>query len=84
MIKSESQEIDNSIIKEKITMDQYEKLYKKYLEEKNLKHNPFIRKAFDISNISKYEIIENNDEDDKEPPLPPLEELSEKAQNEAK
>ena len=84
MIKRESQEIDNSIIKEKITMDQYEKLYKKYLEEKNLKHNPFIRKAFDISSISKYETIENNDEDDKEPPLPPLEELSEKAQNEAK
>lgn len=84
MIKSEGQEIDNSIIKEKITMDQYEKLYKKYLEEKNLKHNPFIRKAFDISNISKYEIIENNDEDDKEPPLPPLEELSEKTQNEVK
>ncbi|MGL5932149.1 MAG: hypothetical protein ACRCY7_04480, partial [Cetobacterium sp.] len=66
------------------TMDQYEKLYKKYLKEKNLTHNPFIRKAFDISNIGKYEIIENNDEDDKEPPLPPLEELSEKAQNEAK
>lgn len=83
-IKNENQEIENLIIKEKITMDQYEKLYKKYLKEKNLTHNPFIRKAFDISNISKYEIIENNDEDDKEPPLPPLEELSEKAQNEAK
>lgn len=83
-IKNENQEIENSNIKEKITMDQYEKLYKKYLKEKNLTHNPFIRKAFDISNIGKYEIIENNDEDDKEPPLPPLEELSEKAQNEAK
>lgn len=83
-IKNENQEIENSIIKEKITMDQYEKLYEKYLKEKNLTHNPFIRKAFDISNIGKYEIIENNDEDDKEPPLPPLEELSEKAQNEAK
>lgn len=83
-IKNENQEIENSIIKEKITMDQYEKLYKKYLKEKNLTHNLFIRKAFDISNIGKYEIIENNDEDDKEPPLPPLEELSEKAQNEAK
>lgn len=83
-IKNENQEIENSNIKEKITMDQYEKLYKKYLKEKNLTHNPFIRKAFDISNIGKYEIIENNDEDDREPPLPPLEELSEKAQNEAK
>lgn len=83
-IKNENQEIENSIIKEKITMDQYEKLYKKYLKEKNLTHNPFIRKAFDISNKNKYEVIENNDEDDKEPPLPPLEELSEKSQNEAK
>lgn len=82
-IKNENQEIENSIIKEKITMDQYEKLYKKYLEEKNLTHNPFIRKAFDISNISKYEIIENND-DDKNPPFPPIEELSEKSQKEAK
>ncbi len=83
-LKNENQEIENSIIKEKITMVQYEKLYKKYLKEKNLTHNPFIRKAFDISNIGKYEIIENNDEDDKEPPLPSLEKLSEKAQNEAK
>lgn len=82
-IKNENQEIENSIIKEKITMDQYEKLYKKYLEEKKLTHNPFIRKAFDISNISKYEIIENND-DDKNPPFPPIEELSEKSQKEAK
>ncbi|MGL5613837.1 replication initiation protein [Cetobacterium sp.] len=83
-IKNKNQEIENSIIKEKIPMDQYEKLYKKYLEEKHLTHNPYIRKVFDISNISKYEIIKNNDEDDKEPPLPPLEELSEKSQNEAK
>ncbi|WP_291943755.1 replication initiation protein [Cetobacterium sp.] len=83
-IKNKNQEIENSIIKEKIPMDQYEKLYKKYLEEKHLTHNPYIRKVFDISNISKYEIIKNNGEYDKEPPLPPLEELSEKSQNEAK
>ncbi|MEG1451033.1 MAG: replication initiation protein [Cetobacterium sp.] len=83
-IKSENQEIENLIIKEKITIDQYEKLYKKYLEEKSLTHNPFIRKAFDISNIGKYEIIERNDDNDKHPPLPPIEELFEKAQNEAK
>lgn len=83
-IKNENQEIENSIIKEKITMDQYEELYKKHLEKNKITHNPFIRKAFDISNKNKYKIIENNDEDDKEPPLPPLEELSEKAQNETK
>ena len=83
-IKNENQEIENLIIKEKITMDQYEELYKKHLEKNKITHNPFIRKAFDISNKNKYEVIENNDEDDKEPPLPPLEELSEKSQNEAK
>ncbi len=82
-LKNENQEIENLIIKEKITKDQYEKLYKKYLEENNVTHNPFIRKAFDISNKNKYEIIENND-DDKNPPFPPIEELSEKSQIEAK
>ena len=81
-LKNENQEIENLIIKEKITKDQYEKLYKKYLEENNVTHNPFIRKAFDISNKNKYEIIENND--DKNPPFPPIEELSEKSQIEAK
>ena len=80
----EEQSTEILLSKEKITKDQYEKLYKKYLKENNTEHNPFIKKAFDISNKNKYEIIENNDEDDKEPPLPPLEELSEKAQNEAK
>lgn len=82
-IKNKNQEIEIPIIKEKVTIEQYEELYKKYLEENNTTHNPFIRKAFDISNKNKYEIIENND-DDKNPPLPPIEELSEKSQNEAK
>lgn len=81
-IKNKTQEIEISIIKEKVTIEQYEELYKKYLEENNTTHNPFIRKAFDISNKNKYEIIENND--DKNPPFPPIEELSEKSQVEAK
>ena len=81
-IKNKTQEIEISIIKEKVTIEQYEELYKKYLEENNTTHNPFIRKAFDISNKNKYEIIENND--DKNPPFPPIEELSEKSQIEAK
>ncbi len=83
-IKNENQEVEILVIKEKITMNQYEELYKKHLEKNKITHNPFIRKAFDISNISKYEIIKNDDEDDNKPPLPPLEELSEKTQNEAK
>ncbi|MGL5933412.1 MAG: replication initiation protein [Cetobacterium sp.] len=81
-IKNKAQEIEISIIKEKVTIEQYEELYKKYLEENNTTHNPFIRKAFDISNKNKYEIIENND--DKNLPFPPIEELSEKSQIEAK
>ncbi|WP_052191865.1 replication initiation protein [Cetobacterium sp. ZWU0022] len=81
-IKNKTQEIEISIIKEKVTIEQYEELYKKYLEENNTTHNPFIRKAFDISNKNKYEIIENNN--DKNPPFPPIEELSEKSQVEAK
>lgn len=83
-IKNKNQEVENSIIKEKITMDQYEELYKKHLEKNKICHNPFIRKAFDISNKNKYEIIENNDEDEKEPLLLSLEELCEKPQNEVK
>lgn len=81
----EEQSIEILLVKEKITKNQYEKLYKKYLKEKDTTHTPFMRKTFDILNKNKYEIIEpNNDEDDKQPPFPPIEELSEKAQNEAK
>lgn len=61
-----------SIPKEKVSMVQeiekitissldYEKLYKKYLEENNIDHNQFVRKTFDIVNKNKYEIIENTE-----------------------
>ncbi|MGL4934100.1 MAG: replication initiation protein [Cetobacterium sp.] len=83
-IKNENQEVEDAITKEKIIVDQYEELYKKYLEKNKTSHNPFVRKAFDISNKYKYEIIENNEEDNKKPPLHTLEELPEKSQNETK
>lgn len=47
------------IEKIKITKDEYEELYKKYLEKQKTNHTPFMRKTFDISNKDKYEIIEN-------------------------
>ncbi|MGL5458699.1 MAG: hypothetical protein ACRDBY_03685, partial [Cetobacterium sp.] len=36
----------------------YEELYKKYLEENNIKHIISVRKIFDTMNKSKYEIVE--------------------------
>lgn len=42
----------------KITKSEYEILYKKHLKENGITHNPFIRKAFDILNKTKYEFIE--------------------------
>lgn len=44
---------------EKITKDEYEELYKKFLQEQNTEHNLLTRKGFDIANKNKYEIIEN-------------------------
>lgn len=46
------------IEKIKITKDEYENLYKKYLEKQKTNHTPFMRKTFDISNKDKYEIVE--------------------------
>ncbi|MGL5644808.1 replication initiation protein [Cetobacterium sp.] len=45
------------IEKIKITKDEYEELYKKYLEKQKTNHTPFMRKTFDISNKDKYEIV---------------------------
>lgn len=44
--------------KEKITKEEYEELYKKFLQEQNAEHNLLTRKGFDISNKNKYEIVE--------------------------
>ncbi|MGL5933216.1 MAG: replication initiation protein [Cetobacterium sp.] len=44
---------------EKVTKDEYEELYKKFLQEQNTEHNLLTRKGFDIANKNKYEIIEN-------------------------
>ncbi|MGL4868477.1 MAG: replication initiation protein, partial [Cetobacterium sp.] len=51
------------IEKIKITKDEYEELYKKFLQEQNTEHNLLTRKGFDIANKNKYEIVENEIED---------------------
>lgn len=47
------------IEKIKITKNEYEELYKKFLKEQNTEHNLLTRKGFDIANKNKYEIVEN-------------------------
>ena len=47
------------IEKFKITKDEYEDLYKKFLQDQKTEHNLLTRKGFDIANKNKYEIIEN-------------------------
>ena len=58
--KQKTQEVDY-IEQEKelieITKNNYEKLYKDYLEKNNAEHNPYTKKAFDIVNMKKYKII---------------------------
>ncbi|MGL5901315.1 MAG: replication initiation protein [Cetobacterium sp.] len=51
------------IEKNKITKDEYEELYKKFLQEQNTEHNLLTRKGFDIANKNKYEIVETEIED---------------------
>lgn len=56
-IKKEKKKIDQ-VEKIKISKENYEELYKKYLEEIKQKHNLAARKIFDTMNKSKYEVIE--------------------------
>ena len=59
-IKKEINSMDQvkKIDKIKIAKVDYENLYKKYLEENNIKHIISVRKIFDTMNKSKYEIVE--------------------------
>lgn len=61
-VENEKQEVENSIIKQKVTMDQYEELYKKYLEENQAEHNPYVRKSFELYSKIRYEIVENEED----------------------
>lgn len=60
----QEREQDNKTIdrveKIKISKLEYEDLYREHLKANGITHNPFIRKAFDISNKVKYEVIEFN------------------------
>ncbi|MGL5801741.1 MAG: RepB family plasmid replication initiator protein [Cetobacterium sp.] len=61
-VENEKQEIENSIIKQKVTMDQYEELYKKYLEENQTEHNPYVRKSFELYSKIRCEIVEDEED----------------------
>lgn len=61
-VENEKQEVENSIIKQKVTMDQYEELYKKYLEENQTEHNPYVRKSFELYSKIRYEIVEDEED----------------------
>lgn len=56
-LKKEINQMDQ-VEKIKISKADYDNLYKKHLEENGAIHNPFVRKAFDMANKSKYEVVE--------------------------
>lgn len=47
-----------AVEKIKISKADYENLYEQHLKQIDEKHNPYIRKSFDIANKNKYEIVE--------------------------
>ncbi|MGL5905028.1 MAG: replication initiation protein [Cetobacterium sp.] len=57
--KDEVITLDQKIAPQKISKEEYENLYKIYLKENDIKNLKSVRKGFDLSNKSKYEIIEN-------------------------
>ena len=44
-------------VRENITREDYDRMYKEYLKNNNIAHNKFIKLAFDRSNESKFFII---------------------------
>lgn len=48
----------DQIEKIKITQEEYNQMYKEYLEENNSKDNPQMKRSFKLKMISKYEVIE--------------------------
>lgn len=58
--KEEFSQLDklDPIEKEKISLDKYEELYKKYLKENEIRHNKITRLGFDKSIGAKYEVVE--------------------------
>lgn len=57
--KDEVITLDQKIVPQKISKEEYENLYKIYLKENDIKNLKSVRKGFDLSNKSKYEIVEN-------------------------
>ncbi|MEF9985415.1 MAG: replication initiation protein [Bacilli bacterium] len=51
--------LDQNIEPQKITKEEYENLYKIYLKENNIRNLKSVRKGFDLSNKSKYKVVED-------------------------
>lgn len=57
--KDEVITLDQKIVPQKISKEEYENLYKIYLKENDIRNLKSVRKGFDLSNKSKYEIVED-------------------------
>ena len=57
--KDEVITLDQKIVSQKISKEEYENLYKIYLKENDIRNLKSVRKGFDLSNKSKYEIVED-------------------------
>ncbi|MGL5903595.1 MAG: hypothetical protein ACRCZO_13010 [Cetobacterium sp.] len=57
--KDEDVTLDQKIEPQKISKDEYENLYKIYLKENDIRNLKSVRKGFDLSNKSKYKIVED-------------------------
>lgn len=51
--------VDPIVELKKISKKDYEELYDEHLKQLGEQHNPYIRRAFDFTNKSKYEVIED-------------------------
>ncbi|MGL5904829.1 MAG: hypothetical protein ACRCZO_19245, partial [Cetobacterium sp.] len=54
----EEKKLIDPVEKIKISKADYEKMYKKYLEDNKADDNRFVRRSFDTNNKNKYEVIE--------------------------
>ncbi|MGL5703357.1 MAG: replication initiation protein [Cetobacterium sp.] len=57
--KDEVITLDQKIEPQKISKKEYENLYKIYLKENNIRNLKSVRKGFDLSNKSKYKVVED-------------------------
>lgn len=57
--KDDKVNLDQNIVPQKISKEEYENLYKMYLKENDIRNLKSVRKGFDLSNKSKYKVVED-------------------------